>query len=95
MKTRLVQFLFAFVGCMSASPPAEANGYFPQGECGIAVAARQSLAEAREWIAEWREGATNFNTLRKKDTEHQIETVGAELRGMMRGLMKSKGKGRN
>ncbi|WP_370301411.1 serine protease [Pseudooceanicola sp.] len=52
MKTRLVQFLFAFVGCMSASPPAEANGYFPQGECGIAVAARQSLAEAREWIAE-------------------------------------------
>jgi ketol-acid reductoisomerase len=50
---------------------------------------------AREWIAEWREGATNFNALRKKDKEHQVETVGAELRGMMRGLMKSKGKGRN
>ena len=47
---------------------------------------------AREWIAEWREGATNFHALQKKDKEHQIEKVGAELRAMMGGrLTKPKG----
>ena len=49
---------------------------------------------AREWIAEWREGATNFQALQKKDKEHQIEKVGAELRAMMGGrLSNPKGKG--
>ncbi len=48
---------------------------------------------AREWIAEWREGATNFNALRKKNKEHQVEKVGVELRAMMRGLTKTRDKG--
>ncbi len=45
---------------------------------------------AREWIAEWREGATNFNAMRKKDHDHQIERVGEELRSMMKWLDKPK-----
>ena len=43
---------------------------------------------AREWIAEWREGATNFNAMRKRDRGHQVEKVGAELRSMMEWLEK-------
>ena len=38
---------------------------------------------AREWIAENDEGRHRFNQLRKENAEHPIETVGAELRGMM------------
>ncbi|MCH8283428.1 MAG: ketol-acid reductoisomerase [Chloroflexi bacterium] len=45
---------------------------------------------AREWIAESREGATNFNAMRKKDHDHQIERVGEELRSMMKWLDKPK-----
>ena len=45
---------------------------------------------AREWIAEWREGATNFNAMRKKDHDHQIERVGEDLRSMMKWLDKPK-----
>ena len=45
---------------------------------------------AREWIAEWREGATNFNAMRKKDHDHQVERVGEELRSMMKWLDKPK-----
>jgi ketol-acid reductoisomerase len=43
----------------------------------------RSGAFAREWIAECRAGAPRFNELRRAAREHQIETVGAELRAMM------------
>ena len=46
---------------------------------------------AREWITEWREGATNFHAMRDKDKNHPIEKVGEELRSMMRFLEKPKG----
>jgi len=46
----------------------------------------QSGAFAREWIKENKEGCKNFNALREKDKNHQIEKVGAELRGMMHWL---------
>jgi ketol-acid reductoisomerase len=60
---------------------------------------RKVLAEirdgsfAREWITEWREGAEKFRSMRKKDHDHQIEQVGAELRSMMGWLEKPKGEG--
>jgi ketol-acid reductoisomerase len=38
---------------------------------------------AEEWIAENRNGRPNFNDLRKRGQEHQIEKVGEELRAMM------------
>jgi len=38
---------------------------------------------AREWIEENRKGGKNFATLREKEKRHQIEEVGARLRGMM------------
>lgn len=38
---------------------------------------------AREWIAENDEGRHRFNQMRKENTEHPIEKVGAELRDMM------------
>lgn len=38
---------------------------------------------AREWLAENDEGRPRFNRLRKENTEHQIESVGKDLRGMM------------
>ena len=48
----------------------------------------QSGAFAREWIAENREGRTNFNSLRKRDAGHAVEQVGKELREMMSFLNK-------
>ena len=48
----------------------------------------QSGAFAREWIAENREGRTNFDAMRKKDANHQVEQVGSELRDMMSFLNK-------
>jgi len=47
---------------------------------------------AKEWITEWREGATNFHAMRKKDENHKIEKVGAELRSMMKWLQKPQAK---
>jgi ketol-acid reductoisomerase len=50
---------------------------------------RQMLAEiqrgeyARKWIAENETGRTWFNTTRKREQEHLIEQVGAQLRDMM------------
>src|ERR1700722_18932948 len=38
---------------------------------------------ADEWIAENRNGRPNFNDLRKRGQDHQIEKVGEELRAMM------------
>ena len=57
---------------------------------------RKVLAEiqdgtfAREWITESREGGERFQALRKRDTEHQVEQVGEELRSMMKWLEKPK-----
>jgi ketol-acid reductoisomerase len=50
---------------------------------------RKILAEiqdgtfAREWVAEDEAGRPNFNRLQKQGEEHQIEQVGAKLRGLM------------
>ena len=41
---------------------------------------------AREWILENQAGRPNFLALRKENAEHQVEQVGKELRGMMKGL---------
>jgi ketol-acid reductoisomerase len=43
----------------------------------------QSGEFAKEWIAENRAGAENFNRMREDAKAHQIETVGKELRSMM------------
>jgi len=43
----------------------------------------QSGEFAKEWIAENRAGAENFNRMREEAAGHQIEQVGADLRGMM------------
>ena len=43
----------------------------------------QSGKFAEEWIAETRGGRENFTRLLEEGAEHQIEKVGAELRGMM------------
>jgi ketol-acid reductoisomerase len=43
----------------------------------------QSGEFAREWIAENRAGAENFQHLREEAAGHEIETVGKELRSMM------------
>jgi ketol-acid reductoisomerase len=53
-----------------------------------ALARIQSGAFAREWIKENKKGCKNFNALREKDKNHQIEKVGGELRGMMHWLKK-------
>lgn len=44
----------------------------------------QSGAFAREWIEENRKGRPNFNKLREECDQHEIEKVGAKLRGMMK-----------
>ena len=38
---------------------------------------------AREWIAENHEGQHRFKAMREADTNHPVETVGAQLREMM------------
>jgi len=43
----------------------------------------QSGKFAKEWIAESESGRVNFNALRKAGAEHQIESVGKNLRSMM------------
>src|SRR3990170_7107736 len=43
----------------------------------------QSGEFAKEWIAENRAGAENFNRMREEAAGHQIETVGKDLRSMM------------
>ena len=45
---------------------------------------------AREWILENQAGRPSFNAMRRINAEHQIEEVGAELRGMMSWLKKSR-----
>ncbi len=43
----------------------------------------QSGQFAKEWLAEHRGGGANFARMRKRDADHQIEKVGAQLRAMM------------
>ncbi|MGL5087480.1 MAG: ketol-acid reductoisomerase, partial [Clostridium sp.] len=38
---------------------------------------------AKNWLLENAVGRPNFNATRRMESEHQIETVGKELRGMM------------
>jgi len=38
---------------------------------------------ARNWLVENAVGRPSFNAKRRMESEHQIETVGKELRGMM------------
>ena len=45
---------------------------------------------AREWILENQAGRPSFNAMRRLNAEHPIEEVGAELRGMMSWLKKSR-----
>ena len=45
---------------------------------------------AKEWILENQAGRPSFNALRRMNAEHPIEEVGAELRGMMAWLKKSR-----
>jgi ketol-acid reductoisomerase len=57
---------------------------------------REILAEiqsgefAREWILENQAGRPAFNAMRRKNAEHPIEEVGAELRAMMSWLKQSR-----
>jgi ketol-acid reductoisomerase len=50
----------------------------------------QSGEFAREWINENKTGATKFNALRESEKKHQVEEVGANLRGMMSWIKKDK-----
>ena len=45
---------------------------------------------AKEWILENQAGRPSFNAMRRLNAEHPIEQVGAELRGMMQWLKKSR-----
>ena len=45
---------------------------------------------AKEWILENQAGRPSFNALRRINASHKIEEVGAELRGMMAWLKKSR-----
>ncbi len=45
---------------------------------------------AREWLLENQVGRPVFNAMSKREAEHPIEKVGAELRSMMPWLHKNK-----
>ncbi|MEA2121822.1 MAG: Ketol-acid reductoisomerase (NAD(+)) [Dehalococcoides mccartyi] len=45
---------------------------------------------AKEWILENQAGRPVYNSLRRMESEHLIEEVGAELRSMMSWLKKKK-----
>jgi ketol-acid reductoisomerase len=47
---------------------------------------------ARRWVAEYESGAKEFQEMRKRNAQHQIEAVGTELRSMMSWLAKPEGK---
>jgi ketol-acid reductoisomerase len=55
----------------------------------------QSGKFAKEWIAENITGRPSFNAMRRRNAEHQIEVVGAQLREMMSWLPKAVGKAGN
>lgn len=45
---------------------------------------------AKNWLLENQIGCTNFHAMRRRESEHQLETVGAELRKMMSWTNKKK-----
>ncbi len=50
----------------------------------------QSGEFTKQWIDEYKSGAKNFESMRSKIDNHQIETVGKELRAMMPWIAKNK-----
>jgi ketol-acid reductoisomerase len=50
----------------------------------------QTGAFAKEWMLENKANKPTFNALRRRGTEHQIETVGGKLRAMMPWIGKNK-----
>ena len=50
----------------------------------------QSGEFARGWINENKTSAKKFNALRESEKTHQVEEVGANLRGMMSWIKKDK-----
>ncbi len=52
----------------------------------------QSGQFANEWLTEYKNGQPLMEKLRKENREHEIETVGAKLRGMMSWLFKKNAK---
>ncbi|MCX6149876.1 MAG: ketol-acid reductoisomerase [Ignavibacteriales bacterium] len=48
----------------------------------------QSGEFAKEWLDEYNSGMKNMDKMRKENSEHKIEVVGAKLRGMMSWLFK-------
>jgi ketol-acid reductoisomerase len=50
----------------------------------------QSGEFTRQWIDEYKSGAKNFESMRSKIDNHQIEKVGKELRAMMPWIAKNK-----
>ncbi|MDR3625939.1 MAG: ketol-acid reductoisomerase [Ignavibacteriaceae bacterium] len=52
----------------------------------------QSGQFANEWLTEYKNGQPLMNKLRKENSEHLIEKVGANLRGMMSWLFKKNAK---
>jgi ketol-acid reductoisomerase len=68
-------------------------GDMTRGSRVIGPASRQAMKEllaeiqsgdfAREWIAENRAGQENFKRMRAEQANHQVETVGRELRAQM------------
>ena len=50
----------------------------------------QSGRFARDWVLENRAGQASFRATRRGEAEHQIEEVGARLRGMMPWITKNR-----
>ncbi len=73
-------------------------GDLTRGNQVVGDASRQAMKEtlariqdgsfAKEWIEENKKGGKNFAALRESEKRHQIEEVGANLRGMMSWLPK-------
>ena len=45
---------------------------------------------AKNWLLENQIGCPNFNAMRRRESEHQLESVGKELRGLMSWTQKAK-----
>ena len=54
-----------------------------KAEMGKILSEIQDGTFAKEWVAEDDNGRPNFLALRQKGAEHQVEEVGAKLRGLM------------
>ena len=45
---------------------------------------------AKNWLLENQIGCPNFNAMRRRESEHQLESVGKELRSLMSWTQKAK-----